>query len=173
MRELTCAAIRTDSVTVNMRKSLSSINEKVTDWLLQGISPRRLALTIALGFAFGCIPVVGVPTTMCVVVALTARLNLPVLQTANYAAMPFQVMLMLPFFRMGGWLFASSPNQRIKAETLLHLSPMHLLTQLGSFAGHAMVAWLVIAVPAVTLMTFTLTMLLRRVPALAAAEACD
>jgi hypothetical protein len=50
---------------------------------------------------------------------------------------------------------------------------MHLLTQLGSFAGHAMVAWLVIAVPAVTLMTFTLTMLLRRVPALAAAEACD
>ena len=68
--------------------------------------------------------------------------------------MPFQVMLMLPFFRMGGWLFASSPNQRIKAETLLHLSPMHLLTQLGSFAGHAMVAWLVIAALSTVIITF-------------------
>ena len=36
-----------------------------------------------------------------------------------------------------------------------------------------MVAWLVIAVPAVVLMTFALTVLLRRVPALAATEAGD
>jgi hypothetical protein len=40
-------------------------------------------------------------------------------------------------------------------------------------AGHALLGWLVIAVPAVALMTATLTPLLRRVPALAAAEAGD
>jgi len=29
-----------------------------------GISPRRLALTLALGFAIGCIPVIGIPTVL-------------------------------------------------------------------------------------------------------------
>jgi len=36
-----------------------------------------------------------------------------------------------------------------------------------------MLAWFVIAVPAVLLMTLMLTVLLRRIPALAAAEAGD
>ncbi len=31
-------------------------------WLGQGISPLRLAVTLALGFAIGCIPVIGIPT---------------------------------------------------------------------------------------------------------------
>jgi hypothetical protein len=44
---------------------------------------------------------------------------------------------------------------------------------LGSLAAQALLAWLVIAVPAVLLLTFTLTLLLRRIPALAAAEAGD
>ena len=39
-------------------------------WLSQGISPRRLALTLALGFAVGCIPVVGIPTVLCAGLAL-------------------------------------------------------------------------------------------------------
>jgi hypothetical protein len=39
---------------------------------------------------------------------------------------------------------------------------------MGSLAGQAVLAWLLIAVPAVALMTLTLTMVLRRVPALAA-----
>jgi hypothetical protein len=41
---------------------------------------------------------------------------------------------------------------------------------LGTLTGHAMLAWLVIAVPAVLLMTLILTVLLRRIPALAALE---
>jgi hypothetical protein len=56
---------------------------------------------------------------------------------------------------------------------MLRLSPWNLFSQLSSLAGHAMLAWLVIAGPAVVLMTFALTMLLRRVPALAASEAGD
>jgi heme exporter protein D len=46
-----------------------------------------------------------------------------------------------------------------------------MLASLGGFAGHAMFAWLVIAIPAVALMTLALTVLLRHVPALAEAEA--
>ena len=43
------------------------------------------------------------------------------------------------------------------------------MLHLGALAGQAMLAWLLIAVPAVLLLTFSLTPLLRRIPILAAA----
>ena len=73
-----------------MSRSLRALRQKAETWLRQGISPRRLALTLALGFAIGCIPVIGIPTAVCLVVALSLRLNIPAIQAANYAAMPFK-----------------------------------------------------------------------------------
>jgi uncharacterized protein (DUF2062 family) len=152
---------------------LNSIERKAAVWLRQGISPRRLALTLALGFAIGCFPVVGIPTALCAALALTLKLNLPAIEAANYLVMPLQIALIVPFVRLGGWLFASGRNQIPKPGGLLHGSPLDLLSQLGGLTGHAVVAWFVLAVPAVALMTATLTVLLRRVPALAVAEAGD
>jgi uncharacterized protein (DUF2062 family) len=147
--------------------SFASIKQSTLQWLRQGCSPRRLALTLALGFAVGCFPVVGIPTAMCALLALALKLNLPAIQTANYLVMPLQLVLIVPFVRLGGWLLASSPNQATQSGSLLHSSPHELLARLGGFAGHAMLAWLVLAIPAVALMTFGLTFLFRRVPALA------
>jgi hypothetical protein len=115
----------------------------------------------------------GLPTTLCFVAALTLRLNLPVLQAANYAVMPLQLALMVPFVRLGGWLFAAGHIQAARAGALLHASPLHLLAQIGALAAQALLAWLVIALPAILLMTLTFTELLRRVPAVAAAESGD
>jgi hypothetical protein len=148
-----------------------SISRNASLWLRQGISPRRLALTLALGLAIGCIPVVGIPTALCAMLALALRLNLPAIQAANYIAMPLQLVLIVPFVRLGGWLFACGHSQATNSGALLDAPPLNLLAQLGSLAGHAMVAWLLIAVPTVALLTAAFTVLLRRVPALAAAEA--
>lgn len=151
-----------------MSRWLAGRKRQIEGWLLQGISPRKLALTLALGFAIGCIPVVGVPTLLCAAVALALRLNLPAIQAANYLAMPLQVLLILPFMRLGGWMFASGHQPALAAETLLHESPLKLLWASGSLAGEAMGAWMVIAGPSVVLMTLALTLVLRRVPVLAA-----
>jgi len=155
------------------RKVLSSIESKGAVWLRQGTSPRRLAFTLALGFAIGCCPVIGIPTAMCAVLALMLRLNLPAIEAANYFVMPLQFVLIVPFVRLGGWLFASGPIQAPKLNAMFHSSPLNLLSQLGGMVGHAVLAWLVIAIPSVMLLTATLTALLRRIPALASAEAGD
>lgn len=155
-----------------MSRSLRALRKKAEGWLRQGISPRRLALTLALGFALGCIPVVGIPTALCLVVALGLRLNIPVIQAANYAAMPLQVALIFPFLRMGGWMFASATHPSLNVALIQH-SPLKALMASGSLAGEALAAWLVTAVPSVLLLTLLLTALLRRVPMLAAAEAGD
>lgn len=154
-------------------ESLDAIKRNLAVWLRQGISPRRLALTLALGFAVGCIPVVGIPTLVCAALAVALRLNLPAIQAANYAAMPLQLLLIVPFVRLGGRLMASRAGQPARAGVLLHASPQMMAAHVGWLATQALLAWVLIAVPAVVLMTFTLTKLLRRIPALAAAEAGD
>ena len=163
--------VYTDNVREMVGKSLDTIKRKAAVWLRQGISPRRLALTLALGFAIGCFPVVGITTALCALLALALKLNLPAIEAANYLVMPLQFVLIVPFVRMGGWLIASGPRQARTFGSLAHVAFYNLPLQLASLAGQAILAWLVIAIPAVLLLTVTLTMLLRRVPALAAAEA--
>ena len=160
-----------------MDRLQANAKRNVTQWLSQGISPRRLALTLALGFAVGCIPVVGIPTLLCAALALTLRLNFPAIQAANYAAMPLQLVLIVPFVRLGGWLVAARPAhaaaqppmQPIVTHSLLHLPVLHAAAWAGGLAGQALLAWLLVAAPAVALMTPALTRMLRRIPALGAA----
>jgi uncharacterized protein (DUF2062 family) len=155
-----------------LRTSLISLERNAAGWLRQGISPRRLALTLALGFAIGCIPVVGIPTILCAALAQAMRLNQPAIQAANYAAMPLQLFLIVPFMRLGGWLF-SDPQQGLVSSAQIHLAPMSLIAHLGSFTGQALIAWSLVAGPAIAVLTLTLTGMLRRIPALAEAENCD
>lgn len=143
-----------------------AFEKRVQSWLRQGISPQRLALTLALGFAIGCLPVMGIPTALCLLVALALRLNLPAMQAANYVAMPLQLALILPFVRLGGRIFSSGPTAALATE--LHGSSMTLLRASGSVAAQALGAWLIIAAPAVALLTLVLTPVLRRIPTWAA-----
>src|SRR5580658_2835463 len=124
-----------------LTESVASVKQTTSLWLLQGISPRRLALTLALGFAVGCIPVVGIPTLVCAALALTLRLNLPAIQAANYVAMPLQLLLIVPFIKLGGWLLSSSG--KAAGAPMLHNSAMGVLAQMGGFAGQALLAWVV------------------------------
>lgn len=156
-----------------MSRFTAAAKRNAMHWLGQGMSPRRLALTLALGFAIGCIPVIGIPTVLCASVALALRLNLPAIQAANYIAMPLQLALIVPFMRLGKWMVSSEQNHTLIPRTVLHLPSLEIATRVGSLAGQALLAWLLVAIPAVALMTATLTLMLRRIPAVAAAEAAD
>ena len=156
-----------------MRKIPAATKRNAIFWLSQGISPRRLALTLALGFAIGCIPVVGIPTLLCSALALALRLNLPAIQAANYVAMPFQLALIVPFVRLGRWLLSADSARALEPGALLHLPSLHIAARMGILAGQALLAWLLVAVPVVLLLTATLTRMLRRIPAIGATEAAD
>jgi uncharacterized protein (DUF2062 family) len=156
-----------------MRRIGAALKRNAMLWLSQGISPTRLALTLALGFAIGCIPVLGIPTLLCAALALGLRLNQPAIQAANYAAMPLQLALIVPFVRLGGWLLSAGPTRAQAPAAILHIPSVHLAAQMGSMAGEALLAWLLVAVPAVALMTAMLAPMLRKIPAMNAAEAAD
>lgn len=160
-----------------MRLIPESAKRTATLWLGQGVSPLRLALTLALGFAVGCIPVIGIPTVLCAGLALALRLNLPAIQAANYAAMPLQLALIVPFVRLGGWMTSSTgtaqSTQFLVPRALAHFSAVSFAERVSGIAGQALLAWLVAAIPAVLLMTLGFNLMLRRIPALRSAEAGD
>jgi uncharacterized protein (DUF2062 family) len=145
-----------------MNRWLTNAQVQLAAWLRMGLSPERLALTLALGFAIGCLPLVGVPTALCAVVAVRFGLNAPVIQAANYAAMPLQLALILPLSRFGGWMLG---HHAAMTSTAGH-GPLQAIWVTGSVASHALAAWLVIAGPMVLLLTLALTPVLERVPAL-------
>jgi len=85
------------------------IVEPLLGQLRQGITPARLALTLALGLALGAFPVLGVTTVLCAAAGLALRLNQPAIQVANYLAYPLQLALFVPFFQAGAWLLGADP----------------------------------------------------------------
>lgn len=142
--------------------SCQDVRENVERWLRQGTSPRQLAFTLALGIAIGCLPVVGAPTVICAALAFTLRLNLPAIQAANYAAMPLQLALVLPFIRLGRWFFAA--GRLPVAAGSLHLGLASQVAQIGWLTSEALFGWLLVATPAVALMSAGLYAALRRLP---------
>jgi uncharacterized protein (DUF2062 family) len=156
-----------------MRILSKPVEFDAAQWLRQGISPRRLALTIALGFAIGCIPVLGIPTVLCAGLALVLRLNQPAIQLANYAAMPLQLILIVPFIRLGKWMFGLSPAHLQFSEWLRQIVILRPAFHVGWLASEALFGWMLVAGPAVILMWLTLTLMFRRIPAIASAESGD
>jgi len=87
---------------------------KVWDPLLgllsQGVSPNRLALCVAIGIVVGNIPILGTSTALCTVVALAFRLNLPAIQLVQAAMAPTQLLLIIPYVRLGEWILRAPPQ---------------------------------------------------------------
>jgi uncharacterized protein (DUF2062 family) len=77
--------------------------------LTQGVTPSRLALALALGLVVGIMPMLGITTVLCALLALGLRLNQPAIQLANYVAYPLQLLLFIPFFQAGARLFGRPP----------------------------------------------------------------
>ena len=52
-------------------------------WLRHGLSPKRVAFALALGFVMGCIPILGAATPACIAIAWALRLKHFAIQTCK------------------------------------------------------------------------------------------
>jgi uncharacterized protein (DUF2062 family) len=112
--------------------------------LLQGISPDRLALCVAIGVVVGNIPILGISTVLCAGIALVFRLNLAAIQVVQAAMAPTQLLLIIPFVRLGEWLLRA-PHQAVSIDAGLALGVGHAVAVLWGAIVHAGIAWLLVA----------------------------
>src|SRR5487761_2147612 len=127
--------------------------------LTRGVAPDRLALSVAIGIVVGNIPILGVSTALCALIALVFRLNLAAVQLAQAAMAPTQILLIIPFVRLGEWLTHAPPQP---------LSVAGDMALIAGGAGHAVLvlwrgvlpaglAWLLVAPAATFIIYKTLT----------------
>jgi uncharacterized protein (DUF2062 family) len=119
--------------------------------LRQGVAPDRLALCVALGVVVGNIPILGVSTILCGAIALIFRLNLPAIQIVQAAMAPTQVLLIIPFVRLGEWILRVPPQPVSIKEglALLAQGAGHAVVALWDAILHAGLAWILVAPMAV------------------------
>ena len=130
----------------NMMK-VGTYKKIIVSVLKSGAHPKRLAMSMAAGVTLGIFPMLGVTTAACAVVALSFRLNLPVIQLVNYIVYPLQIALLLPFYKFGNVIFAPQQTVNIDAlkELLLSGRLMQVMTTLAEATIHAAGAWLLIS----------------------------
>lgn len=123
------------------------IIEPLLALLRQGISPHRLALCVAIGVVVGNIPILGVSSILCAAIALAFRLNLPAIQIVQAAMAPTQLMLIIPFVRLGERILRLPPEPvSIKqGMALLAQGAGHAIAVLWDAILHAGLAWILVA----------------------------
>jgi uncharacterized protein (DUF2062 family) len=136
----------------------------ILDLLRQGITPEKIALSIALGAAIGVFPAIGTTTGLCAIAALVLRLNLPAIQIVNYFMYPAQIALLLPFFRLGEKLFRAQhlPLSISQIFEMIHAGVWSSIKLLWTTTWHAIVVWALLAPIFVSFIYLILTPVLRR-----------
>jgi uncharacterized protein (DUF2062 family) len=128
----------------------SIVRRRVVDPLLellrQGVTPEKIALSLAFGVGIGIFPVLGVSTVLCTVVAIVFRLNLPAIQLVNYLASPLQLALIIPFVRVGEHLLGlrAQPLSVSEGFRAMAAGVIHAIVVLWDAIVHAALGWLVI-----------------------------
>jgi uncharacterized protein (DUF2062 family) len=151
-----------------LKKLKSWIDRKLiqpfVELLKQGMSPEKIALTIALGISLGVIPVIGSTTMLCTLAAVTLRLNLPAIMLVNGLVYPMQITLIVPFLRAGAWLFhVEGPKLTVvQIFNLIRANMWHATVVLWVSTMHALVAWLIAASIVSSVAYLLILLLLRR-----------
>jgi len=154
-----------------IRRKLSNLIKNI---FVEGVSPRKLALTISLGIFIGTVPILWGSTLICAVLAVSLRLNQPSIQAANYLVYPMQLALIVPFYKLGAGIFPWGPSLSldifstgIKKEWMVNIIPLVAATL------KALAAWLIIASPLAVLLYFLLWIIFARIPKLNNASGND
>jgi uncharacterized protein (DUF2062 family) len=117
--------------------------------LTQGVTPDKLAATLAVGTACSMLPFLGLTTFLNLGIGLWLRMNQPIMQTLNYLLAPLHLVMIVFYVRLGERLWGAT-------ETPFQISDMLRSFRDASFAEffqrfgmagvHAATAW-IISVP--------------------------
>lgn len=122
-----------------------------------GVTPRRLAWSLALGVVVGINPSVGLTTIVVALLAWTFGLNQIASLIGTHVVAPLHLLLFIPFIELGVYLFHTRrlPLTRQQIEHLSH-HPWRLFHEIWRWEWHALVVWGLVAAIAMPLLALYL-----------------
>ncbi len=129
--------------------------------LRQGATPDAVSAAVTISLAIAINPFIGTTTLGCLVAGRVFRLNHVVMQVVNHAAFPLQVLLIVPYVRIGETI-AGAPHFSLKPSAIIEEFSRSIPDFMEKFwltGLHGLIGW-VLTVP---LLCWLLHLLLRRV----------
>jgi uncharacterized protein (DUF2062 family) len=118
-----------------------------------GVTPRRLAWSLALGMVVGINPSVGLTTLLVVLAAWIFGLSKLASVIGSHVVAPLHLLLFIPFIDLGVYLFQTRklPLNRKQLEHLGH-HPWRLVHEIWQWEWHALIVWGLLAAVAMPLL---------------------
>ncbi len=124
--------------------------------LRQGVTPRKLAATLAVSLACSLFPFLGFTTGLNLLVGVRLRMNQPLMQTINYLVTPLHLVMIVVYVKIGAILWngdASAFSVGGMVEAFRQLSVGEFLQQFGWIGVYAFTAW-AISVPLILALVY-------------------
>lgn len=87
----------------------SKIKGIISAQLSQGLSLHDSRIAISMALTIGVFPIIGFSTPINLIVGHLFKLNQPIVQSLNWIVGPIKLALILPFIRLGEWIFQAPP----------------------------------------------------------------
>jgi uncharacterized protein (DUF2062 family) len=144
------------------------LRRKVRDPLMaelrQGAAPESVAAAVSVSLAIAINPIIGTATVGCVIAGRLFRLNHVVMQIINHVSYPIQILLIVPFVRLG---------ETVTGSQHLHLTPQAIIDEFNRSFGdfvekfwmayvHGIIGWLLVVPVAAWIFNFFLRWTFRR-----------
>jgi uncharacterized protein (DUF2062 family) len=123
------------------------VKEPIVAQLTQGVTPDKIALTVAVGSALALFPILGTTSLLCLIAGIFLRLNQPIIQVVNWACTPIHIPLIFYCVHLGEKLFGS-PHTKFKLQEIAKLlweDPLLFAQKFGLTGFHACVVWAIAA----------------------------
>jgi len=147
-----------------LKTKFNKVKDKITALLKQGLTPKELSQSIIVSGLISTIPILGVSTFMITTVSLKRKLNLPVMISLSYLMWPVQILLIIPFIRVGEFIFSVPRNHHTVEEIIssFQSSFFHTLSQLSFELLCGLGGWLLTAVPVAVLIYWVSLLFLKK-----------
>ncbi len=129
--------------------------------LKQGITAKELALACAVSLAISVNPFIGTTTLLCLLAGKVFRLNHVVMQIINYFSYPLQIVLIIPWIRLGEKLTGAEAQVIEIAQMQAEFSQSFVgfVTKFFQMGAYAFLGWLVV-IPAATWLVYQILFLI-------------
>jgi uncharacterized protein (DUF2062 family) len=140
---------------------VKDLQSKITALFKQGLHPKEISQSIIVSALISTIPILGVSTFLITMASLKTKLNLPIMMALSYLMWPIQILLIIPFIKIGEFIF-SVPTSHHTAEEIILSFQNSFFTTLSRLSFELLCGlggWFLTAVP-VAIGLYLLTLLL-------------
>jgi uncharacterized protein (DUF2062 family) len=144
----------------------SKVLDPIINLLLQGVTPEKIALSIAYGAVLGVFPILGSTVILCTAATFLFRLNFVAIQISNYLIYPLQLILFIPFIRLGETILGTEPFplSMEKIFTMLADDMIGAIKTLWVTNLHGIFAWFLTGPITIFLLYTILKPIIRKIP---------